>query len=157
MFFGGIYDTEIDAVRVISNPTLEPGTIFGYLTGLKDGQNTILGMASVDNLEDVIGGHIWIGLILIAGGIWHILVQPFGWLRTLLPIKNGEEILSYSLLALALMAWISTVFVAYNKTVFPVEFYGAERLGMANVQFFLGVLAFGGFIWHYWRGRTITY
>ncbi|CDN12198.1 MAG: chlorophyll a/b binding light-harvesting protein [Richelia sp.] len=156
MFFGGIYDTEIDAVRVISNPTLEPGTIFGYLTSLKDGQNTLLGMASVNNLEDVIGGHIWIGLILIAGGTWHILVQPFGWVRKLLPIRNGEEILSYSLLALALMAWISTVFVAYNKTVFPVEFYGTERLGMANVQFFLGVLAFGGFIWHYWRGRTIA-
>jgi photosystem II CP43 chlorophyll apoprotein len=156
MFFGGIYDTNIDAVRVISNPTFNPETIFSYLVGLKDGQHALLGMASVDNLEDLVGGHFWIGIILTFGGIWHILIQPFGWARKIFPIENGEEILSYSLLGLALMAWISTAFVAYNNTVFPVEFYGTEHLGMANIQFFLGVLAFGGFVWHYWRGRMIV-
>ncbi|MBW4615299.1 MAG: chlorophyll a/b binding light-harvesting protein [Desmonostoc vinosum HA7617-LM4] len=153
MFFGGIYDTHLGDIRLISNPNLNPTTIFGYLFGLKDGSWNILGMASVDNLEDVIGGHIWIGLILIIGGVWHILVQPFGWVRRILPIENGEEILSYSLLGLALMAWISAVFVGYNTTVFPPEFYGLERLGLANIQFFLGILAFGGYVWHSWRSR----
>jgi photosystem II CP43 chlorophyll apoprotein len=112
-----------------------------------------LGMASVDNLEDVIGGHIWIGCILIIGGAWHILVSPFNWVRKILPIENGEEILSYSLLGLALMAWISASFVGYNTTVFPREFYGSERLGLANIQFFIGVLAFLGYVWHSWRSR----
>ncbi|MEH1776252.1 chlorophyll a/b binding light-harvesting protein [Nostoc sp.] len=151
MIFGGIYDTNLGNVRLISNPNLNPGTIFAYLVGLKNGTWTPLGMASVDNLEDVIGGHIWIGFILIAGGVWHILVQPFTWVRRILPIDNGEEILSYSLLGLALMAWISAAFVGYNTTVFPREFYGDERLGLANIQFFLGVVAFLGYVWHSWR------
>jgi photosystem II CP43 chlorophyll apoprotein len=155
MYFGGIYDSAVGDVRIISNPTLDPATIFGYLIGMKDGSRTLLGMASVDNLEDVIGGHIWIGAILIVGGIWHILVQPFGLVRLILPIQNGDEILSYSLLGLALMAFISTVFVAYNTTAFPREFYGVERLGLGNIQFFLGVLAFLGFIWHSYRSRQV--
>lgn len=153
MFFGGIYDPNLGDVRLISNPNLNPVTIFGYLVGMKDGSWNLLGMASVDNLEDVIGGHIWIAAILIFGGIWHIIVRPFTWLRLIFPIENGEEILSYSLLGLALMAWISTVFVGYNTTVFPAVFYGSERLGLANIQFFIGVLAFLGYVWHYWRFR----
>lgn len=156
MFFGGIYDTNLGEVRLISNPTLNPSIIFGYLVGLKDNAWNLLGLASVDNLEDVIGGHIWIGVILIVGGIWHIIVQPFSWVRSILPIENGEEILSYSLLGLALMAWISASFVGYNTTVFPSEFYGSERLVSANIQFFLGVLAFLGYAWHAWRARSIS-
>jgi photosystem II CP43 chlorophyll apoprotein len=156
MFFGGIYDTHVGDIRLITHPTLDPVKIFGYLVGIKDGHWTLLGMASVDNLEDVIGGHIWVGLILIFGGTWHILVQPFSWVRRILSIENGEDILSYSLLGLALMAWISATFVGYNTTVFPVEFYGSERLGMANIQFFLGLLAFLGYVWHAWRARGIS-
>ena len=118
MFFGGIYDTNLGEVHLISHPTLNPLTIFGYLFGIKDGSWTPLGMASVDNLEDVIGGHIWIGFILIMGGIWHIIVKPFNWVRLILPIESGEEILSYSLFGLGLMGFISAVFAGYNTTVF---------------------------------------
>ncbi|NET70157.1 MAG: chlorophyll a/b binding light-harvesting protein [Sphaerospermopsis sp. SIO1G2] len=156
MFVGGIYDPNVGDVRLISDPTLDPNIIFSYLMGMKDGSWNILGMASVDNLEDVIGGHIWIGFILIFGGIWHIVVKPFPLVRKILPIANGEEILAYSLLGLALMAWISAAFIGYNTTVFPVEFYGSERLGLANIQFFLGILAFLGYIWHTWRSRNIS-
>ncbi|MDZ7960281.1 MAG: chlorophyll a/b binding light-harvesting protein [Aulosira sp. DedQUE10] len=156
MFFGGIYDTHLGNVRLISHPTLNPVTIFSYLVGLKDNHWTPLGIASVDNLEDVIGGHIWIGIILILGGAWHIIVQPFSWVRKILPIENGEEILSYSLLGLALIAWISATFVGYNTTVFPPEFYGFQRFRLANIQFFLGILAFLGYAWHAWRSRSIS-
>jgi photosystem II CP43 chlorophyll apoprotein len=156
MYFSGIYDTTIGNIRIIDNPTLDPGIIFGYLMGMKDGSQNILGMASVDNLEDVIGGHIWIGSILIVGGVWHILVKPFGFIRGFLPIESGDEILSYSLLGLALMAFISTTFVGYNTTVFPTEFYGSERLALTNVQFFLGILAFLGFIWHRVRASQLS-
>ena len=31
-------------------------------------------------MEDIIGGHIWLGLICIFGGIWHI-TKPLGWVR----------------------------------------------------------------------------
>lgn len=154
MFFGGIYDPTVEDVRLIANPTVDPAKIFGYLVGIKDSYWTLLGMASVDNLEDVIGGHIWMGLILIFGGVWHIIVQPFAWVKRILSIENGEDILSYSLLGLALMAWISASFV-YNTTVFPMVFYGSESLGMANTQIFLGLLAFLGYVWHAWRSRNI--
>ena len=152
-FFGGIYDAEVGDVRLITNPTLNPIVIFGYLFGItRDGWN-IWGMASVNNLEDVIGGHIWIGAILIAGGAWHIVSQPFPWAKRLLPIE-ADAILSYSLGGVAFMAFVSTAFVAYNTTVFPNEFYGEERLGLANIQFFLGVLALAGHLWHAIRAQS---
>ncbi|OCQ97736.1 light-harvesting protein [Nostoc sp. MBR 210] len=156
MFFGGIYDTHLGDVRLVTSPTLNPIVIFSYLVGLKDHVWHPLGIASVDNLEDVIGGHIWVGGILILGGIWHILLQPFAWVRRFLPIKNGEEILAYSLLGLALMAWISASFVGYNTTVFPTEFYGSERFVVTATQLILGVLAFVGYVWHSWRARSIS-
>ncbi|CCQ68701.1 Chlorophyll a(b) binding protein, photosystem II CP43 protein (PsbC) homolog [Crocosphaera watsonii WH 0402] len=36
MFWGGIYDPLVENVRVITDPTLEPGTIFGYLFGTQE-------------------------------------------------------------------------------------------------------------------------
>ena len=81
MFWGGIYDPALAEVRVIANPTISPFTIFGYVFGLVDGQPNPLGMAAVDNLEDVIGGHIWIGLLCIAGGAWHITTEPLSWAK----------------------------------------------------------------------------
>jgi len=147
MVFGGIYDTAVGNVRLITSPTLNPVHIFGYLFGItRDGWN-ILGMASVNNLEDVIGGHIWIGVILIAGGTWHILNQPLPWAKRALRIE-ADAVLSYSLGGLAFMAFVSTCFVGYNTIVYPDEFYGVDRLGLANVQFFLGVSILLGHIWH---------
>lgn len=147
MKFGGIYDSAIDNVRLITNPNLNPATIFGYLLGFANGGWTILGMAAVNNLEDVIGGHIWIGSMLIAGGVWHTRVEPFPWAKRLL-IINADAILSYSLGGLAFMAFVSCVFAGYNTTVYPVEFYGSDRLGLTNAQFFLGITALVGHIWH---------
>ena len=155
MIFGGIYDTTIGNVRLITNPTLNPVTIFGYLFGFNHGVWTALGIVSVDRLEDVIGGHIWIGTLLIGGGIWHIRTQPFPWALRLIPIQ-ADAILSYSLGALAFMAFVSMAFVGFNTTVFPVEFYGSDRLSVSSVQFFLGVLALGGHLWHASRARLAS-
>ncbi|NJK39705.1 MAG: chlorophyll a/b binding light-harvesting protein [Oscillatoriales cyanobacterium RM2_1_1] len=151
--WGGIYDVAVGNVRLITQPTLNPVTIFGYLFGLNHGTWTLLGMASVSRLEDVIGGHIWIGTLLIAGGTWHIVSTPFPWAQRLIPIQ-ADAILSYSLAALAFMAFVSTAFVGFNTTVFPVEFYGNSRLGLADIQFFLGVLALVGHLWHAVRARS---
>ena len=124
MFFGGLYDTWAPGggdVRVITNPTLNPAVIFGYLLKSPFGGDGWI--VSVDNLEDVIGGHIWIGLICIAGGVWHVLTKPFGWVRRAF-VWSGEAYLSYSLGALSLMGFIASCMVWYNNTVYPSEFYG---------------------------------
>jgi photosystem II CP43 chlorophyll apoprotein len=124
MFFGGLYDTWAPGggdVRVITNPTLNPAVIFGYVTRSPFGGEGWI--VSVNNLEDVVGGHIWIGLICISGGVWHILTKPFSWARRAF-IWSGKAYLSYSLGALSLMGFIACCYVWFNNTVYPSEFYG---------------------------------
>lgn len=155
MFWGGIYDPSVGEVRAIANPTIDPFAIFGYLFGFVRGQWNPLGMAAVDNLEDVIGGHIWIGAMCIAGGAWHITTEPFKWIKGAFTF-NGHGILSYSLAGVALMAFTSCYFVAFNDTVFPVEFYGSDRTQFAFVQFALCITFLGGHIWHAFKARSQT-
>ncbi len=136
-FFGGLYDTWAPGggdVRVITNPTLNPAVIFGYLLDSPfGGEGWIVG---VDNLEDVVGGHIWIGLICISGGIWHVLTKPFGWARRAF-IWSGEAYLSYSLGALSLMGFIASAMVWFNNTVYPSEFYGPTNAEASQAQSFV--------------------
>jgi len=132
--FGGVYDTWAPGggdVRVITNPTLNPAVIFGYLAGSPfSGKGWIVG---VDNMEDIIGGHIWIGLICIGGGVWHILTKPFGWARRAF-IWSGEAYLSYSLGALSLMGLIASCYVWFNNTAYPSEFYGPTNAESSQAQ-----------------------
>jgi photosystem II CP43 chlorophyll apoprotein len=124
MFFGGVYDTWAPGggdVRVIANPTLNPVVIFGYLLKSPFGGDGWI--VSVNSMEDIIGGHIWVGFICIAGGVWHILTKPFGWVRRTF-VWSGEAYLSYSLGALSLMGFIASIMVWYNNTAYPSEFYG---------------------------------
>ncbi|KAF1879746.1 hypothetical protein Lal_00039761 [Lupinus albus] len=61
LYFGGIYDTWApggDVIKII-NLTLSPSIIFGYL----------LFSFSVDDLEDIIGGHVWLGSICLETNI----------------------------------------------------------------------------------------
>jgi len=133
-FFGGVYDTWAPgggAVRVITNPTLNPVKIFGYvLASPFGGTGWIVG---VDNMEDIIGGHIWVGLLCISGGIWHILTKPFGWARRAF-IWSGEAYLSYSLGALSLMGIIASCMVWFNNTAYPSEFYGPTNAESSQAQ-----------------------
>lgn len=137
MFVGGVYDTWAPGggdVRIISNPTLNPAVIFGYLTTSPfGGDGWIIG---VNNMEDIIGGHIWIGLICISGGIFHILTKPFGWARRAF-IWSGEAYLSYSLGALSLMGFIASAFVWFNNTAYPSEFYGPTNAEASQAQSFV--------------------
>jgi photosystem II CP43 chlorophyll apoprotein len=150
MVWGGIYDAQQHQVRLVSNPTLDPGVIFGYLRGLHHGLWNPLGMAAVDSLEDIIGGHIYIAILLIAGGVWHITVPMMGWAKKILAVE-ADAILSYSLGGLALMAFISAAFVGFNTTAFPIEFYGVDRANATAGQFFLGLLSLVGHLWHAYR------
>jgi hypothetical protein len=54
-------------IRKITNLTLSLSVIFGYL--LKSPFGGEGWIVSVDNLKDIIGGHIWLGSICILGGI----------------------------------------------------------------------------------------
>ncbi|KAF5806660.1 putative photosystem antenna protein [Helianthus annuus] len=95
LYFGGVYDTWAPGggdVRKITNLTLSPSIIFGYL--LKSPFGGEGWIVSVDDLEDIIGGHVWLGSICILGGIWHILTKPFAWARRAL-VWSGEAYLSY--------------------------------------------------------------
>ena len=72
-------------------------------------------------MEDLIGGHYWVGIYLIIGGVWHIQTRPFGiivrgftW--------SGEAYLSYSLSAIALCGSIAAIYSWYNNTAYPSEF-----------------------------------
>ena len=134
-FLGGVYDTWAPGggdVRVITNPTLNPGVIFGYLaTSPFGGEGWICG---VNNMEDIIGGHVWVGLICIFGGIFHILTKPFAWARRAL-IWNGEAYLflqhrcrlpdGFHLLLLRL---------GLTTRLTPVSFYGPTNAEASQAQ-----------------------
>ncbi|ESQ45954.1 hypothetical protein EUTSA_v10011056mg, partial [Eutrema salsugineum] len=89
----------------------------------------------VNGLEDIIGGHVWLGSICIFGGIWHILTKPFAWARRAL-VWSGEAYLSYSLAALSVCGFIACCFVWFNNTAYPCEFYGPTGPEASQAQAF---------------------
>jgi len=133
MYFGGVYDTWAPGggdVRIIANPTTNAGVIFGYL--LKSPWGGDGWIVSVDNMEDIIGGHIWIGSLLLFGGIWHIFTTPWPWARRAF-VWSGEAYLSYSLAAISVMGFIACCMSWFNNTAYPSEFYGPTRSGSFSI------------------------
>jgi len=134
--FGGIYDTWAlggGDVRIVKAPNINPIVVFGYvLKSPFGGDGWII---SVNTLELIVGGHLWVGFLCIWGGIWHIVTKPFAWVRRTF-FWSGEAILSYSLASVGLMGLIASVFVWYNNTAYPSEFFGPTAAEASQAQAF---------------------
>jgi photosystem II CP43 chlorophyll apoprotein len=73
------------------------------------------------------------GAILIAGGIWHVLTKPFKWAERTF-IWSGEAYLSQSLGNVAGQAFIAAMFIWFNNTAYPSEFYGPTAPEASQAQ-----------------------
>jgi len=90
---------------------------------------------SINNMEDLLGGHSWVGISSLIGGVWHIQTRPFSiivrgftW--------SGEAYLSYSLSAIALSGSLAALYSWYNNTAYPSEFYGPTGPEASQAQSF---------------------
>merc|ERR1719201_1446571 len=73
--FGGLYDTWSPGggdVRLITNPTLNPFVIFNYVLKSPFGGDGWI--VSINNLEDLVGGHIWVTLLQLTHGTTILLI-----------------------------------------------------------------------------------
>jgi len=138
VYLGGLYDTWASGggdVRLIKDTcvTLNPYVLGRYLVRAPFGSEGWI--ISINNMEDLVGGHYWVGVYLIIGGIWHVQTRPFAVILRGFT-WSGEAYLSYSLSALALCGFVAATYSWYNNTAYPSEFYGPTGPEASQAQGF---------------------
>jgi len=138
VYLGGLYDTLASgggSVRLIkdSSVSLNAYVLFRYLARAPFGSNGSI--ISVDNMEDLLAGHYWVGTLSLIGGVFHILTKPELFIKRGFT-SSGEAYLSYSLSAVALCGLIAAIYSWYNLTAYPSEFYGPTAAEASQAQSF---------------------
>ena len=138
VYLGGLYDTLASGggdSRLIKDTgvTYNPTVLGRYLPRTPFGNEGWI--ISINNLEDLIGGHYWVGMYCLIGGMWHIVTRPFGVIVRAFT-WSGEAYLSYSLSAIALCGSIAAIYSWYNNTAYPSEFYGPTGPEASQAQSF---------------------
>ena len=138
VYLSGLYDTWCSGggdVRSIKKAdlSLNPYVLLRYIARAPFGSSGWI--LSVNNNEDLVGGHYWVGFYLVIGGIWHIQTRPIG------IVERGytwsaEAYLSYSLSRLSLCGFIAALFSWYNNTGYPSEVYGPTGPEASQAQSF---------------------
>ncbi len=135
---GGVYDTWASGggdIRLIKDPglTLNPYVLGRYLARAPLGSEGWI--ISINNMEDLIGGHYCVGIGCVIGGVFHMITTPgqiiltaFSW--------SAEAYLAYSLSAIALCGCIAAIYSWYNNTAYPSEFYGPVGPEASQAQSF---------------------
>lgn len=139
---GGLYDTWASGggdMRLMKDTslTLNPYVLGRYLARAPFGAEGWI--ISINNLEDLIGGHSWVAISCLIAGVWHLQTRPFGILVRGFT-WSGEAYLSYSLSALAFSGSIAAISSWYNNTAYPSEFYGPTGPEASQAQSFTFLL-----------------
>ena len=86
-------------------------------------------------MEDLIGGHYWVGIACLLGGVWHVITTPVRIILTAF-LWSAEAYLAYTLSAIALCGSIAAIYSWYNNTAYPSEFYGPTGPEASQAQRF---------------------
>jgi photosystem II CP43 chlorophyll apoprotein len=126
VYLGGLYDSISSGggdVRLVKDDlvSINPILIIRYLVRAPFGSEGWI--ISINNLEDLVGGHFWVSQLTIIGALYHLSSRPYS-----LVIRSftwtGEAYLSYSLSAISVLGFIAAVYSWYNNTAYPSELYG---------------------------------
>ena len=136
LWYSGFYDTWAlggGDVRYCKEQriSLNPYLIVRYLVRAPFGGEGWI--VSVDNIEDLLGGHCYAAVLYFVGSLWHLLtrlfsqvVRGFTW--------TGEAYLAYSLSAVSVCGFICACYVWYNNTAYPSEFFGPTGAEASQAQ-----------------------
>jgi chlorophyll a/b binding light-harvesting protein PcbA len=168
----GIWDAAAGTIRQVE-----------YNLNLASIWNHQFDFLSINNLEDVMGGHAFLAFFMITGGAFHIATKQVGEYTKFKGsgLLSAEAVLSWSLAGIGWMAIVAAFWCATNTTVYPVEFFGevldlkfgispywvdtvdldigvhTSRAWLTNVHYYLGFFYIQGHLWHALRAMGFDF
>ncbi|WP_320674767.1 chlorophyll a/b binding light-harvesting protein [Prochlorococcus sp. MIT 1341] len=168
----GIYDPALGAVRQVN-----------YNVDLTQIWNHQFDFLSIDSLEDVMGGHVFLAFFEIGGGAFHIATKQIGEYTSFKGSKllSAEAVLSWSLAGIGWMAIVAAFWCATNTTVYPEAWYGeplalkfgispywidtveladgahTSRAWLVNIHYYLGFFYIQGHLFHALRAMGFDF